>query len=223
VQPDLAAGRANRLDELRSQLGVALRCGAVVRVVVSGEDEEGRAGCSAAAFLCGDLLEPPVRVGAAQPVPRCDREAGRFAHRRTGARLEDALLDPGGSAADADARPAPRRVDVVREGDGEGRRIDTEPAAEPFQRRIEWVEARPLRAEAAVLVARAVALLDTRQVEEPGGKIVGGALAAVDLLPGCWVVGNVVAEADVAGPDRVEHPAGAAFDRVRNHRRGLRT
>ena len=38
--------------------------------------------------------------------------------------------------------------------------------AQPFQRRIERIEARPLGAKAAVLVARAVALLDAGEMEE---------------------------------------------------------
>src|SRR4029453_12060247 len=43
--------------------------------------------------------------------------------------------------------------------------------------------ARPLGAEAAVLVARAVPLLHPREVEEAGGQVVGGTLPAVDLFP----------------------------------------
>ena len=84
--------------------------------------------------------------------------------------------------------------------------------AQAFERRVERVEARPLGAEAAVLVAGAVALLHAREVEERRGQVVGGALAAVDLLPRLDVVWDVVAEADFVRADRVEHPAGAAVD-----------
>jgi hypothetical protein len=74
-----------------------------------------------------------------------------------------------------------------------------------------------------VFVARAVALLDSGKVEERGGEVVVRLLAAVDLLPRGGVVGNVVAEAEVARADRVEHPAGTAIDLLGNHRSALRT
>ena len=44
--------------------------------------------------------------------------------------------------------------------------------AQPFQRRIEWIETRPLRTEPAVLVSRAGPLLDAGEVEEARGDVI---------------------------------------------------
>jgi hypothetical protein len=115
----------------------------------------------------------------------------------------------------------------VRQGHGEARvsparRLDAEALPQPLERRVEGIERRRARREAAVLVPRAVALLDSRQVEERLGKlVVPGALAAGDLLPGALPIRDVVAEADLARTERVENPARAAFDRRGDQRRTL--
>src|SRR5262249_59681454 len=76
------------------------------------------------------------------------------------------------------------------------------------------------RPEPLVLVARSVPLLDAGQVEERLCEVVPvGSLAALDLLPRLGAVRHVVPEAEVAGADRVEHPAGPLLDSVRDHRK----
>src|SRR5437660_1161740 len=87
------------------------------------------------------------------------------------------------------------------------------------------VERRPLGAEAAVFVARPRSLLfDARQVEEALGEVVAlRTLPTVDPLPRLRVVGHVVAEADVARADRIQHPTGPTVDLRRNHLNALRT
>jgi hypothetical protein len=84
---------------------------------------EGRAGRTAAAFLRQDLFEAPVGISAAQAVQRHGREPCRLTHRGAEPRVANVLLQPCGRAAQADARPAPRRVDVVRERDRKARSI----------------------------------------------------------------------------------------------------
>ena len=75
-----------------------------------------------------------------------------------------------------------------------------------------------------MLVARAVPLLDTCEVEEAGGNVVvGRELAAVDVLPRPLVVRHVVAEAELRRADRVEHPARTALDGTGDHVTALRT
>jgi len=140
VQPDLPVGVLDRLDEARPQLVVRLRRGAVVRVLVTGEDEEGRAGGAVAAFLGEDVGEAPVRIGAAEAVQRRRGEPCGFAHCRPEATLQRVALETGGCTAKADPRPAPGGVDVVRERDGKPRVGEPEPAAEALERRVERIE-----------------------------------------------------------------------------------
>ncbi|TML02355.1 MAG: hypothetical protein E6G36_12020 [Actinobacteria bacterium] len=194
-----------------------------MRVVVAGEDEEGRAAGAPAAFLLDDLLEAPVRVGAAGAVQGRRGERRGLTERGRQASLQRVALQSGGGATQADARPAPGAVDIVREGDPEGWAGEPERAAQSFERWVEWVEARPLGAETSVLVPRPVALLDAGEMEERLGEPVPGrALAALDLLPGRGVIGNVVSEAELRRADRVEHPAGPALDVCRDHGRARR-
>ena len=228
VQADLPAGLEQRLDEARPQPAVRLGGGAVVRVVMARDHVEGRAGRAAAAFLRQDLLEAPVGIRAAQAVQRHGREPCRLTHRGAEPRVANVLLQPCGRTAQADARPAPRRVDVVRERDREARSIvsrgDAELSPQTLERRIERIQAGPLGAKAAVLVAGTVSLLDAGKMEEAVGEVVADrSLAAIDLLPGSGVVRQVVAEAELGRADRVEHPARTSFDDGRNHRSALRT
>ena len=228
VQADLGADAQERLDELWPKAAVFLRRASVVRVVVACDHVEGRAACTAAAFLRDDLLEPPVRIGATHAMQRCSRETRRFTHCWPETCMTDVLLQPRSRAAQADPRPAPGRVDVVRQRNGEawtagGR--NTQPAAQPLERRVERVETRPLGAKAAVLITRArILLLDTRQMEEALGQVVAlWTFPALHSLPGVGVVRHVVAEADVRCADRIQHPAGTPLDRGGNHRSALRT
>src|SRR4029450_1857321 len=91
---------------------------------------------------------------------------------------------------------------------------------EPFERRIERVETRGCCSEAVVLVPQPVALLDPGKVEERLGEVVSlRSLTALDLLPRLGPVRQVVAEAEIARADRVEHPARPSLDRGRDQRR----
>ena len=121
VQADLGTGLEQRLDEPRPKAAVLLRRSSVVRVVVAGDHVERRARRTAAAFLRDDLLEPPVRVGAAHAMQRRSGETGRFTHCRPEVRVTDVLLQPRSRAPQTDPRPAPRRVDVVRQRNREAR------------------------------------------------------------------------------------------------------
>ena len=99
------------------------------------------------------------------------------------------------------------------------RRLDSEPATEPLERRVEGIERGAGRTEPPVLVARPLPLLDAGEVEERLGELVAvGPLSPLDLLPGFGPVGDVVAEADLAGSDRVEDPARLPLDRFRDQR-----
>src|SRR6476659_141071 len=167
---------------------------------MTAEHEERRAVRAAPPLLRDDLVEAPVGLGSAH-----------------------VALEPARRAAQPDASPAPRVVHVVRQGDGERAVDDTELRAKQFERRVERVEARPFGAEAPVLVARPVPLLDTRKMEEAGCEVVLRELAAVDLLPGGCVVRDVVAQSQVHRADRVEHPARTCFDLRRDHVTALRT
>jgi hypothetical protein len=223
VQADLATLVEDRLDEAGADLVVRRRRRAVVRVVVAGEHEEGRAGGTVPALLAEDLREAPVRIGAAQAVDRRGRERARLAQRRREPSLQGVPLHPGRRTAYADARPAPRRVDIVGQRDGKALVANSEVSPQPLERRVERIEAGPLGAEATVLVTRPVPLLDAGEVVEARREVVvGRQLAALDLLPGVGVVGKVVAEPDVRGADRVEHPACAALDALRDHGNALR-
>jgi len=223
VEPDLGAQLEQRLDKTRPQALVAFRRRAVVRIVVRREDEEGGSRGAAAALLGHDLLEAPVRIRAAQSVQRCGRETGRLAHRRSEPDAEQVALQPRGGGAKPGARPTPRRVDVVGEGDDEACRPKSELLAETLERWIERVEARPFGAKAAVLVARAFSLLDAGEVKERLGQVVRiGTLAALDLLPGLGPVGNVVPEAELRRADGIQHPACAPLDGSGDHGSALR-
>jgi hypothetical protein len=115
----------------------------------------------------------------------------------------------------------------VRERDGEAGAspagsIELQAAAQAIERRIERVERGRRGAKAIVFVACPVALLDAREVEERRGELVAlRALPALDLRPGRFVVRQVVAEPDVSRADRVENPARAPFDSLRNQRNTL--
>src|SRR5439155_7293658 len=146
---------------------------------------------------------------------------------RSEAGVPDVLLQPRSCTAQADPRPAPRCVDVVGQRDREPRSArvdDAELATQSLQRRIERIEIRPLGTEAAVLVPRAgIPLLDPREVEEAFGNVVPlGAFAALDSLPRVCVVWQIVTEADIGCPDRIQHPPGTTLDRRGNHRSALR-
>ena len=115
--------------------------------------------------------------------------------------------------ADREARAAPAP------------RLDAELLSQPLERRVERVERGRGRGKAAVLVARPVPLLDPREVEERLGEIV--ALADARPRSTCSQaasrVRHVVAEAEVVGAERVEHPAGAPFDARRDQRNAALT
>src|SRR5438477_259220 len=135
--------------------------------------------------------------------------------RRSEPCVQRAALEPCGSAAQADACPAPGRVDVVRESNGEGciAEPDPERAAQSLERRVERVERRPFAAETTVLVPGRIQLFDPGEVEERLRELVPRRpLTAPDLFPRGCVVGEVVPEADPGRADRVEHPPRAAID-----------
>lgn len=110
------------------------------------------------------------------------------------------------------------------ERDGEAgaapaRWLDAELAPQALERRVERVEAGRGRSKAIVLVPGAVSLLDAGEVEERLRELVAlGPLSPLDLFPGLGPVGDIVTEADFAGPDRVEDPAGLSLDRFRDQR-----
>jgi hypothetical protein len=60
-------------------------------------------------------------------------------------------------------------------------------------------------------------LLEAGEVEERLCELVAlGPPAPGNLLPGLGPVGDVVPEPELAGPDRVEDPAGLPLDRLRD-------
>jgi hypothetical protein len=223
VEPDLGSRLLERLDQARPQPLVLVRSTTVELVRVVGEQEERRRPRGAPLVL-EDPVEAPVRIRAAHLVDSRAREAAELAQPVPDASVGEIALRPGGSALDAAARPLPRHVDVVCQRDREPgvappRRIEPEPLPEPLERRVERVEAGRGGPEAIVLVPRAVPLLDAGQVEERLCNVVAfGTLAALHLLPRLLAVRHVVPEAEVAGADRVEHPAGPPLDPVGNHR-----
>ena len=73
------------------------------------------------ALFRDDLLEPPIRVGAAREMERRRRETRGFAHGGPEARVAHVLLQPRGGTSEPDPRPAPQGVDVVRQRDRETR------------------------------------------------------------------------------------------------------
>jgi hypothetical protein len=109
-------------------------------------------------------------------------------------------------------------------GAAPARWLDAKPAPQTLERRVERVEAGRGRSKAIVLVPGAVSLLDAGEVEERLRELVAvGSLSPLDLLPGLGAVGDVVPKADLAGPDRVEDPAGLPLDRFRDQRNTPRT
>src|SRR5215208_605222 len=173
---------------------------------------------AARAFDPHHSFEAPVRIGAAQAVDGDARKCARFPQRRATTACERVRLEPGGRPAHADRRPAPGCVDIVSERDGEARtsparRLYPEASPQPFQRGIEWVEARSGGCEPPVPVAGPGSLLDAREVEERvGDLVVLRALAAFDLLPRLRPVWKVDAELEIARAERVEHPTRATLD-----------
>ena len=102
-------------------------------------------------------------------------------------------------------------------GAAPARRLDAEPAAQTLERWVERLERGAGRPEPAVLVARAVSLLEAGEVEERLGELVAlRPLAPGNLLPGLGPVGDVVPEPELTGSDRVEDPAGLPLDRFRD-------
>jgi hypothetical protein len=174
------------------------------------------------ALLGHDLREAPVRVALAELVERHAREPARFVQRGTGLAREHVSLEARGSAEHADARPAPRHIDVVRQRDHEAgaavpRSLHAELAAQPLERRIERVEAGRRREETPMAVAGRADLLDPGEMEEGGGEVVSfGQLAALDLLPGLGPVWQVVAEGKTPRPERVENPASPGLHALGN-------
>ena len=209
VQPDLGPARPERLDQARPQPVVRLGRSAVGGVAVSGHHEERRAGVPLP-FDGDDSLEAPVGIGAAQPVDGDAGERAGFTERRPPAAGEGMGLEPRCRPADSDRCPAPGRVHIVRERDGErraapARRLCAEPRAQPLEGRVERVETRCGDRKAAVLVARAVALLDPGEVEERLCDLVPlRPLAALGLLP------RLGPELDLGAgsAQRLQHPAG---------------
>lgn len=109
-------------------------------------------------------------------------------------------------------------------GAAPARWLDAEPAPQTLERRVERVEAGRGRSKAIVLVPGAVSLLDAGEVEERLRELVAvGSLSPLDLLPGRGPVRKVVSEAELAGPDRVEDPAGLPLDRFRDQLNTPRT
>ena len=213
MEPDLGACLEERLDQPRAQPVVDLRREAVLHVAVAGEEEVGRAR-PAGALELGDAGEAPVGITAAEAVHRDGRQAAGLAKRvppGAGARA-------GGEAAyrvpNAPTRPAPGPVDVVGERDREAGaapagRLDPQTRAQPLQRRVERVEGRGGGRETAMAVALPAALLEPGQMPEGAGELVAlGALSPLDLRPGAGVVGHLLADGELAGAERVEHPAG---------------
>src|SRR5213592_1932973 len=224
VEPDLGVSRLERLDEMRPQPLVGLGRGAVEVVRVLGEQEESRRGARSP-LVAQDAVEAPVRVGAADLVHRRAGKPAQLAKSGTDAAGAEVALGTRSCSLHAATRPLPGDVDVVRERDGEPRpappwRLDPQASTQPLHGRIEWIEARRRRPEAVVLVPRPVQLFEAGEVEERLRQVVAaGPLAAVDLLPRLGAVRHVVAEPEVAGADRVEHPAGPSLDELRNHRK----
>ncbi len=225
VEPDLRPELEQRLDDAWQQPGVGLRRGAVLRHVEPGKNEED--GLSTAGALeLDDVLEAPVRIGTAKLVERNAREPPSLAPRLARVTRKHGALQAARTAADPLPRPAPRDVDVVAQRYGEPGaaapmgRLDPERAPQALERGVERVEARSGGGKPAVCIPRAAPLLEARQMEERDGYVVALRLYALrDLLPGALVVGNVVAEAELCRPDRVEHPPRPALDLRRDHRR----
>src|SRR5438105_7942964 len=117
---------------------------------------------------------------------RREREPGRLTGRGPCPAGEHVVLEPGRRAAHADPRPAPYRVDVVRQRDDEAcavpaRGFEAEPPTQPLERRVERVETRPRRPKSSVLVALPSTLFDACEMEERLRQVVvGGAFPTLD-------------------------------------------
>ena len=223
MQADLASAGEDRLDQSRPKPLVGVGRRAVRRMAVAGHEEERRPR-EPGPLDPHDPLERPVRVGASELVRGDARQRPRLTQGGAAPAGPGMALQARGGPAHADPRPAPGRVDVVGERDREARsrpawRFDPEPGTEALERRVERVEARRGRRESPVPVPRRAALLEAREVEERLGEIVADrTLASVDPLPGLRPVGHVVAEAELARPERVEHPPGLPLDIRWDHR-----
>jgi len=173
-------------------------------------------------LVLDDPVEAPEGIGAAEAVDRSAGEPASLAQAGTDPPVQKIGLRTRGSAAQPRARPLPGRVDVVGERHGKPctpptGRLDAEPVAEPLERWIEWVERGVRGPKPAVLVARGIPLFDTGEVEERLCQLVAfRPPALVNLLPGLRSIGNVVAEPELARPDRVENPPGLPLDRCRD-------
>ncbi len=224
MEPHFRSALQQRLDDAGPQPPVGLAREPVVRMRVLRHQEERRRGAGAP-LVVEDALEAPVGVCPAHEVQRHPGQGAGLAQSRPATQAEDLMLQPGGAPAHAEASPLPGRVDVVGEGYREARpsparRLELQLAAETLDGRVERVERRRRSAEAVVLVAPSVALLDPREVEERLGQVVAGRpLAALDLLPGLGLVLHIVSEAHLAAADRVQHPAGPPFHLLRDQRK----
>src|SRR3954468_5919080 len=176
VETDLRSGPEQRLHQLRPQPLVRLGRGAVGPMAVTGQHEERRTGVVLALFG-GDLREAPVGIRSSQLVERHPHQAARLVHRRACPARESVTLQPRSGAEHADPGPAPGHVDVMRERDGEprspvARRLGAQLPAQPFERRVEWIEAGRGGEEATVRIALRSPLLDPREVEEARRELV---------------------------------------------------
>ena len=165
-----------------------------------------------------DALEAPVRVGSPQLVERHGGERARLPRRLAAVARARGVAQSRRSAPHPDRRPAPGRVDVVRETNGKmrpgpPRRLEAELPAQSLDRRVERVEAARGAGKAPVLVALPVQLFHAGEVEEGLCEVVsGGPLATGQPLPSLLDVRHVVTEPGVAGTQRVEDPTRTALD-----------
>src|ERR1044071_8348088 len=95
-----------------------------MRIAVRAEHEERLPARATPARLADDRVEAPVLAGAAQLGHGRERETDPPPRRRAQPAISDARLHAGGSAPDADPRPAPDRIDVVSQRDREPRAGD---------------------------------------------------------------------------------------------------
>ena len=148
--------------------------------------------------------------------PRTSRQAVRLAS----ATRPSAGRRRAGSPSSSSARGCRRRGS----GDGEAgaapaRRLDAELPAQPLERRVERVEAASrTRGSGRARRAGPSAPRSARGGRTPRRDRRPADAVRLDLLPGASRVRNVVAEAEVARAERVEHPAGAPLDVRRDQR-----
>ena len=216
MQPDLGSTGEEGLHEARAQPVVHVRCRAVRRMAMAGHEVE-RMRHAARLRDPQDALEAPVRVGSPQLVERHGGERARLARGLAAVARARGVAQSRRSASHSDRRPAPGRVDVVRETHGKmragpPRRLEAELPAQSLDRWVERVEAARGAGKAPVLVALPVQLLHAGEVEEGLREIVSGRpLAPGQPLPGLLDVRHVVAEPGVAGTERVEDPTRTAL------------